>query len=458
MMPRMLPAYDAPTLIVASALATIAVGLVVFALFSGIRGSVDLVLAGLFAGLYAFRMLANTSIVTDAATIRSSLEYIVPIPAAALFAHYFGPRWRLMNVAIVGAFVVCALVAIPYELLRGEPFALKRIVDSLVLVFMASFAVNLAAPGAEQRSVTWLRVGVAVFGIYVVNEHLRLVQLPWRLSSEPIGFLFFMVCVVIALIRRTVSTQAKLLAVETELETARRIQESIIPSRPPAVDGLDIAALYRPASHVGGDFYDFVPLPANRLGVFIADVSGHGVPAALVASMLKIGIAAQDHLDKPSAVIQHLNDFFCGRLKRQFFTAAYAVIDPDGRSLAYSSGGHPPMIVLRGNDRAAHEVTTPGFVVGRMKDASFSSVEEPFGAGDVAVLYTDGIVEATGDDGEQWGYVRLRQCVEGHRGESATEIAGAIVRSVEEWSAPAGAGDDLTLVVVRRATSGPPSS
>ena len=349
--------------------------------------------------------------------------------------------------AIVVAFVAIAAAAIPYEVATGRPHSLNGIVNTLVLVFMGVFALNIAMGTVEGRGARIIRAGAIVFGVYILNEHLRFVTLPFRLSSEPIGFLFFMVCIVVALMDTAITTEAQLLGVESELAMARKIQQSIIPPHPPDVDGLDIAALYRPASHVGGDFYEFVPLPDGRLGIFIADVSGHGVPAALVASMLKIAIAAQNHIESPARLLGDLNRLFCGRLQRQFFSGAYAVVHPLEQSLSFASGGHPPLLVADAAN--VHELNAPGFVLGRMPSATFGDVAGKFNVGDALVLYTDGIVEAA-RDGEQFGYDRLKQCVAEHRLAPAKEIADRIVEAVTAWSPRQ--EDDLTLIVVRRAT------
>ncbi|HWW63111.1 MAG TPA: PP2C family protein-serine/threonine phosphatase [Thermoanaerobaculia bacterium] len=438
-------AADVLTLIVASALATMAIGLFVFTFVSGVRRNIDLLLAGLFAGLYSTRMFANT--MQADLYLRSFLEYLTPIPGAALFAHYLGTRWRWLNRLVVIAFVTWAVIAIPYELIRRAPFAAKPVVDALVLVFMLAFAINLLAPGRGAKSMTLLRTGLAVFGLFVVNEHLHLVALPWLLHREPIGFLFFMGCLVLALMQQAVVAQGKLLAVENELTMARTIQQSIIPANAPFVSGLEVAALYKPATHVGGDFYEFLPLPQDRLGIFIADVSGHGVPAALVASMLKIAIAAQDDLGTPSNVLAYLNRLFAGRLKRQFITALYAVVDLPGRTLSFSSAGHPPLLLLRSGE--ARELMTPGFVVGRDAGAQFTTSEVGLDRGDVILFYTDGLVEAANRDGEAWGYARLQEHVEKNAGAGAAAIAESAIHSVEEWSRPAPQDDDFTIVVVK---------
>jgi phosphoserine phosphatase RsbU/P len=441
---------DLSTVILASAFCTIALVLFTFWAIAGNKRSRGLVLAGVFATLYGLRMLTNTSVAgllvrSDVLPyINATLEYLVPIPAAILFAYYFGARLRALNNAIAAAFAGVAAIAIPYEIATRSPFAAKPVIDALVIAFMVGFLCNLIVQwrSPELRP---LRLGSLVFALFVMNEHFAVVRLPWGLSTEPVGFLIFIGTIVTLLVRRAVTDQTRLVAIESELTTARTIQESIIPDRSPAIPRLQIAAMYRPASQVGGDFYDFIPLDSDRLGIFIADVSGHGVPAALVASMLKIGVAAQDDLVNPSAVLGHLNGFFCGRLKRQFFTAAYVVIDPVEGTLRVASGGHPPVMVIR--DSRAEELEARGFVVGRMRGATFETEQVAFAEGAVAVLYTDGIVEAT-RNGEVWGYERLRECIEISRNATADEITRRIVQSVDQWC-DGEAEDDLTLVVVK---------
>lgn len=442
--------HDALTLVIATILLTIAALLVALSSLSGVRQTRGLMLAGIFAAMYAVRMLVNTGTAAYELAgaplehLRSALEYLVPIPATLLFAHSFGGRWPRLNQAVFVAFASLAAIAIPYEIVTARPYALQTVADTIVVLMMLVFAVNLFTA----RGTTLIRAGAAIFGLFVLNEHVGVVPRALEGLLEPIGFLFLVGAIVATLLRDTIASRGRLIAVESELTTARTIQLSIIPEAPPRVPGLEIAAAYQPMSEVGGDFYDFVDLGDGRLAVFIADVSGHGVPAALVASMLKIALAAQPPALAPVEVLQQLNQLFCGRLKRQFFTAAYAVIGDGTISLA--SGGHPPPLVVSGDGGATRELRAEGFVVGRMRNARFTPAATSFAPGDVAVFYTDGIIEAASPSGEIWGWEQLQACVEANRHAPASAIAEGILDAVRLWTAPDKAEDDLTLVVVRR--------
>ena len=205
-----------------------------------------------------------------------------------LFERLFGERLRLINRIGVIVFTAYAVVAIPYEVIVNRPGALQGPHNALVVALIVIFLINIAF-GAREASA--LRAASAIFALYVLNSHFRFVDAPFGLTTEPVGFLIFVAAIVLPLIRHTVRPKMRVADVDGELAAARQIQISILPNAPPPVPGLDLSAIYAPASEVAGDFYEFVPIDSRRVGILVADVSGHGVPAALVASMLKVAVA-----------------------------------------------------------------------------------------------------------------------------------------------------------------------
>ena len=184
----------------------------------------------------------------------------------------------------------------------------------------------------------------------------------------------------------------QLLSIQKELETARQIQLSILPSVIPRIEGLDIAARYLPMTAVAGDFYDFIVVDEKHIGILVADVSGHGMPAALIASMLKIALSAQvSHAADPAQVLSGLNQALCGKFQHHYVTAAYLFVDMQKRTLTYAGAGHPPLLLREGPSKCVRDVTENGLFLGRFPFATYSSVELPLNAGDRALLYTDGI-------------------------------------------------------------------
>ena len=163
---------------------------------------------------------------------------------------------------------------------------------------------------------------------------------------------------------RTQRNEERLLSLNKEMEIARDIQTGLLPEKNLSVAGLTAASRYIPASSVAGDFYDFLPKDGG-LGVLIADVSGHGVPAALSASMVKVAIRAQrDWADKPAQVLTGLNSILCGSLQGQFVTAGYLYLDPKRGVLAYAGAGHPPLLVWRAGEARVESMEENGLMLG----------------------------------------------------------------------------------------------
>jgi len=276
----------------------------------------------------------------------------------------------------------------------------------------------------------------------VLNEHFHVGRLPFGLATEPVGFLIYISAIVFTLMRHAVRTQMRVAAVDGELAAARQIQMSILPKSPPAIRGLDVAALYAPASEVAGDFYDFAPIDGDRVGILVADVSGHGVPAALVASMLKVAFAGHAELAaQPARLLEEFNRFFCGKLERQFITASYAVIHATTGDVTLASAGHPPPLIVRGN-RTIEEIAADGVVLGRFGGARFGEKSTRLASADAIVMYTDGVPEALNAHDEMWGEERFRESLG-----SGANIQ-RVLDGVRSWSGML--RDDVTLVVARR--------
>src|ERR1700758_17439 len=158
----------------------------------------------------------------------------------------------------------------------------------------------------------------------------------------------------------------QLLTIQKELETARQIQMSILPSEIPKIEGLDIAARYIPMTAVAGDFYDFIVVDEKHIGILVADVSGHGIPAALIASMLKVALSAQvAHAADPAQVLSGLNQALCGKFEHHYITAAYLFVDMQKRMLTYAGAGHPPLLLWGGSAEGVRDVDENGLFLGK---------------------------------------------------------------------------------------------
>jgi phosphoserine phosphatase RsbU/P len=244
----------------------------------------------------------------------------------------------------------------------------------------------------------------------------------------------------------------QLLAIQKELETARQIQLSILPSEIPKIEGLDIAARYVPMTAVAGDFYDFIVVDDKHIGILVADVSGHGMPAALIASMLKIALSAQGaHAADPAQVLLGLNQALCGKFQHHYVTAAYLFVDMQKRTLTYAGAGHPPLLLRDGASKVVRGVAENGLFLGRFPFATYSSVELPLTAGDRALLYTDGIPETTNPAGVEFGAACFNQLLETEQSTSADHFADRLLEELSRWSAQGSddeLDDDITMVAI----------
>jgi phosphoserine phosphatase RsbU/P len=244
----------------------------------------------------------------------------------------------------------------------------------------------------------------------------------------------------------------QLQTIQKELETARQIQLSILPAEVPKLEGLDIAARYIPMTSVAGDFYDFIMVDEKHLGILIADVSGHGMPAALIASMLKIALAAQvPHAADPAQVLSGLNQALCGKFQHHYVTAAYLFVDIAKGTLTYAGAGHPPMLMWSPSSTGVRGVEENGLFLGKFPWATYSSLELPLSADDWCWLYTDGIPETANHAEIEFGTERFREFLATGQSTSASQFADRLLEELSSWAAR-GVGeeldDDITLVAI----------
>jgi sigma-B regulation protein RsbU (phosphoserine phosphatase) len=232
--------------------------------------------------------------------------------------------------------------------------------------------------------------------------------------------------------------------IQKELEVARRIQLSILPSEFPQSANFRVAARYVPMTSVAGDFYDFIVADEKSAGLLIADVSGHGVPAALIASMVKLAATSQRaNAADPSGLLSGMNAALFGNTQNQFVTAAYVHLDSESQELRYSAAGHPPMLLLR--DGKVMQVSENGLMLAAFDFAAYSTAVQRLEAGDRLLLYTDGIVEAASASGEFFGQEALGTLLQQTAGIAPTDAADRIISAVQQWAVSQ--DDDLTVLV-----------
>ncbi len=237
---------------------------------------------------------------------------------------------------------------------------------------------------------------------------------------------------------------------EKELAIAREIQASFLPEAPPRVPGFDIVGTTIPHDEVGGDYYDFIPISDTRLGIAIADVSGKGIPAALIMAGFRMSLLAEIRNEFAiRAVMRKVNGLLYESTDRgKFVTAFYGVLDHKNRALIFSNAGHHPPTLVR-SDGTVEYLEEGGVALGVLPETEYE--DRPIGVqpGDVLVFFTDGVSEAESPSGEHFGQQRVERVVAAHAGRGAADIMAAVIAAVQEWSGPRGQSDDLTMIVLK---------
>jgi phosphoserine phosphatase RsbU/P len=402
---------------------------------------------GIMAVFYGLRLAWANDLVRFAFGAQSviwpiaAMTYSINIPTALFFRELLGRGWKRSIEIWVWVQVAFAPIAIFAGWASGDWLRMDRVNHVLVVASVLLVAAHLAPPKTAATPPALL-YSILLFGVLVIANNLQLGHLAFNL--EPFGFLTLIIGLGYTAAQRAMARDQRLAAVESELETARRIQMSILPRRPPEIPGLRIAATYRPMTEVAGDFYDFIRLDDRRLTTLIADVSGHGVPAALIASMLKVGFAQQaPRAADPAGVLSGLNAALHGVLDGQFVTAACVYIDLAEGAIVYSGAGHPPALLIRRQPHEIVELAENGLFLGPFRNASYGNIRAPFAQGDRLLLYTDGVIEATFTDDEPFGAGRLREFASAHREAAPAAIAEGLVNKVGGLRQE----DDLTVVV-----------
>ena len=252
--------------------------------------------------------------------------------------------------------------------------------------------------------------------------------------------------------REAVSSRDKLIALQSELDVANQIQQSILPTNFPLTSGYQVYGSMEPAREVGGDFFDIAKLEDDCVGLTIADVSDKGVPAALFMmssrTMMKgAAISAQE----PGEVLGIVNSLLAEDNDAQMFvTVLYAVYDPSTGLLTYSSGGHDTPLVVHSDGSSELLPLTDGIVLGIIPDLAYRQNSVALCPGDTVICYTDGVTEAMNTDGEQFGMGRLRQTFADSPPIDAQHAVQVIFETVGAFSEGVTQFDDITCLALSR--------
>jgi serine phosphatase RsbU (regulator of sigma subunit) len=383
------------------------------------------------------------------------LTYLVPVPGFIFVEQILGRGWKSSIRRIWQIAFIFAIVNISVGIYLKKPSAAVTANNILAITGLVVIIFNLFRPGISlNNEIRILRVGFAIYAIFAFHANAAHYIFTGLLAQdlEPVGLLIGFCCLGYLVARRFFQNQKDLITIEHELETARQIQSFILPKEMARIKGLEMAARYVPMATMAGDFYDFLRIDEKRLGVLVADVSGHGVPASLIASMVKIAFVSQlPHASDPSGVLSGINRILCGKLESDFVTAGYLYIDTVRQTVSYAGAGHPPLLVWRASGQKILEFRPKGVILGQFEEASFETVSLNFEQGDRFFLYTDGVIEASDSTGELFGSDRFKAFIVSNYPLSAGRFTDYLMEDLSRWSgnnSQVTFDDDLTLVVI----------
>ena len=426
----------------------------------------SLIYFGIFTTLYALRLLGHRMIIDSVIDVPEVfwdyfgyfISCVIVLPFGLYLYELVEDKLKPLFPWIVGTQAICAVGEIIAAISGVSLGRLDQVNSFVTIVTLTAGLAWILLARSKQPFTHDIKVffgGLMFWFLFIIHANLAgmgiITRLPRSHGIEFLGFLVFVGCLGYITIRRSFATEERLLAIDAELQIARQIQSSTLPQQLPKLADIDIAARYVPMSAVAGDFYDFLPDGPKRLGVLIADVAGHGVGAALIASMVKVAYAGQSaHIADPAKLLTELNIALCGKFEEQYVTAAYIHIDCERNTVRYAGGGHPPLMLASRADGVVRRVEENGPILGMFAEAPYSSIEIPFRPGDRLFLYTDGAFEAMNSSNEEYGKARVEHFLKSHLTMSPDALSTAFLDDLSTWSghSQGGQDDDITFVVL----------
>ena len=404
------------------------------------------------AGLSSFQAITPVSTVIWS-YVGTICTYLIPV-VTFVFTDQFWGAGRYSSIRRVWQIHLgYAAIAIAVDIVTQTPGAGLGPNSPLVVLWMGVVLGNIIVGALRiDRDFRIVRIGLVVLVVLVANDNLvSLGLLPWQTLLEPLGVVVFTSSLGYALALRTFGNERRLATLDYELRTARQIQQSLLPRELPRAVGESLAVRYIPMAAVGGDLYDCLQVDDRHVGILVADVTGHGIPAAIIASMVKTAAAAQIRVaDQPAEVLAGINQHLCGQVDGHYVTAVYVYLDLDTGRVLQANAGHPPPLLLSRADQEVDTIGEGGLILGFVPNATYTTTELPLSPGDRVVLYTDGVVEASAPNGDFFETERLRDTLQSRSELTAERWADHLLEQLTQWCGRASLelDDDLTVLVL----------
>ena len=446
-------------LLISNVIATLGVAAVTLYIFRRRDRERFLLWFGLFSILYATVLTVRNSAFRLAfgqpPALGIAIEHFISlatvVPGLLLFEDFYGRGWRASVRWLIG--IYCGVAAIAATGIAHHYPVRQMLPPGTVLIILVpvvlavGYLTGYKPPPLPHRRI--LSAGMIAFFCAFSTDRLLHRQVGnWHTGVEPYGFLALIICLWYVTAQRIVADDRRLVSLTDEMRVATRIQRAILPAEIPPLINAEIAVRYAPMADVAGDLYDFVTLQPSCMGVLVADVTGHGVPAALVASMVKVAVSTQCGKDRgPADVIAGLNTVLCREARQQYVTAEYLYLDTTNGVGRHAAGAHPLPLLWHRSTQSLERVGESGLLLGVRPDEPYGESEFQFEDGDRLLLYTDGLVEAENASGESFGDSALRAFINEKQDCGAERFVDLLLKESLAWSRN-GQKDDITIVAI----------
>ena len=420
---------------------------------------------GLWSGSWGARLLAESPAVVAALPhwvqicvpfVRIAVTYLLLSVASLAWLELSAGKFRDFLRGLVFISLAIGVAGIGVFVITGSGDKLIAYNNLLAAAALLVLVIIVSVPALSRKflvlpSRAVMIVGTLVFAaeaLYfslsrLLHYHTPTTRLTGSLGLAVLLFSFGYVAVQIVL-----ASERRLLSIENELAIAHEIQTSILPGGSPRIKNLRVAAAYCPMTEVAGDFYEFIPVDHNCIGFLVADVTGHGIPAALIAAMIKVAMRSLvPYARDPREVLRGLNGVLAAQIGPQLVSAAYLWVDTENRTALYSAAGHPPLLHWREGE--LHRVESNGLLLGVLPESEYPLYDMAILPGDRFLLYTDGVSEPENALGESFVEFKFEEVVRNNQSRPPSELLDQLLTEIRQWQPASKAQhDDITLIAI----------
>ncbi len=384
------------------------------------------------------------------------ISYMILVFALLTWVYLTREKVRTIIIVMIIAASVIAVLGISWFLVTGNSNAFMLPNSLLAAATLIFFVIVLSVKTLADKYLVLPNRGVLAVGTVIFIVEALYTNLSGLVGNKTyaytgwLGFAVLILALAYTAAKMIFTNERKLITIENEMETARQIQSSILPGKVPEIEGLKIAAAYYPMTSVAGDFYEFIEVSRHEAGFLVADVSGHGVPAALIASMIKIAMqSVLDTASDPGEVLSRLGKILGSQLHSQFVTAAYLYIDSEKCLARYAAAGHPPLLYWNSSAEKLESVESNGLLFGVSTEAEYPVHEFTFNKNDRFLIYTDGLTETRNAVGDEFGNKFLGELIKINSKVPAEELGKVFLNELKLWQdKKSPQQDDITFVIV----------